>query len=42
MPKVKSTDDIRIREFVLEFGEDAFSTDDLVILCIEFGVKNSI
>lgn len=39
MPKVKCSDDDRLRTFVFEFGEDVFSTVDLVILCIEYGVK---
>lgn len=39
MPKVKCSGAVRLRKFILEFGEDVILTDDLVLLCKVCGVK---
>jgi len=39
MPKVKCSNAARLHKFILEFDEDVFSTDGLVILCKICGVK---
>jgi len=39
MSKVKCSDTARLYTFILEIGEDVFSTDGLVILCKICGVK---
>jgi len=39
MPKEKSTKAYRLRNFVIEFGESAFSTDNLILFCKICNVK---
>ena len=39
MPKEKSTKAYRLRNFVIEFGESVFSTDNLILFCKICNVK---
>lgn len=39
MPKVKSSDAVHLRKFIVEFGEDVFLTNGLALLCKFYGVK---